>query len=113
MYIKSLPNWMQHNGIDKSTWIIPGLQIKITLGSSKENDNESTSWDHTNTDNLISGTIHTIVAPPSNRSKKNGVFGVWIPGVKDKIFVWFHEWHPYTPPIQMVRKKGIEMTRRR
>jgi len=97
--------------VEKVNHILPGLQIRITLGSPSRENTEFTSWDHTNTNNIIPQTIHTIVSPPSKRSRKNGVYGVWVQGVNGKVFLWFHEWQPYIPPKPMVRKKFPELIR--
>jgi len=106
-YIEGVPNWRQHNGVDKRNWYETGLQIIITLGNQSREDSESNSWDHTNTNNLIPGSIHTIVDRPSRKSRRNGTFGVWVEGVHGKVFTWFHEWWPYTPLVTMTRKAPV------
>ena len=97
--------------IDKHDHIKPGLQIKITLGSPTREDTEFTSWDHTNTNNIIPNSIHTIVDPPSKKSRKNGVYGVWVNGINGKVFLWYHEWIPYIIPVKIIRTKLPVMVR--
>lgn len=99
--------------INKVEHIEPGLQIKIVLARCDRLHKEYDSW------HLIPGSIHTITDRPSKKSSRNGNFGIWVDGPEKKVFVRFFEYIPYIAPIkmvrnisQMVRRKGIEMTRR-
>lgn len=76
----------------------PGKQIRMILCPCEYRVGNDRS--------IVPGKVFTIICTPASRKdRRNGNNGVWIQGQEKPIFVWFFEYEPYIPPIEIQRTK--------